>query len=137
MSRKDQMSAQGQTRRTTDREAVTANKDFRSKQRNAVKKVDADESTSEEFGRINNVNIINGPQPFLHRFYINGSEVVLEIDSGAAASLLSETCFNKFGVLLSEASMQLHSYGSVAIPVLGEAKLDVVYGPKRVMHNFS
>ena len=101
-----------------------------------MKKVDADESTSEEFGRINNVNIINGPQPFLHRFYINGSEVVLEIDSGAAASLLSETCFNKFGVLLSEASMQLHSYGSVAIPVLGEAKLDVVYGPKRVMHNF-
>ena len=60
---------------------------------------------------------------------LNEKSLSMEVDTGAAVSLVSETTYhNLFGDLpLTPSSVQLHTYSGEALPVLGETKVKVQY----------
>ena len=64
---------------------------------------------------------------------LDGNPCDLEVDTGAAVSILSEKRVNKVlpGAQLQKTSVSLHTYTSQRIPVKGKLEVEVQYGQQR------
>lgn len=68
-------------------------------------------------------------RPFSVDFEINAVHVLMQIDTGAAVSIISETVYERsFSyVLLEDASVKLKTYTGQPIPVRGQFMAEVTY----------
>ena len=75
-----------------------------------------------------NVSSQSSP-PVLIDLQLNGKNVVMELDTGAAMSLISQSTYDKFfsNVKLHPSDIILRTYTSQAIIVLGQFDVDVIY----------
>ncbi len=64
---------------------------------------------------------------------INGRDVTMELDTGAAVSLVSEMMFQSLwpDVSLQQASVRLQTYSGDPLPVLGQVEVEVKYGKQQ------
>ncbi len=93
---------------------------------------ESSEGSSEEEGNygLYAINSSSKPQPYRTSLVINGKSVLMEIDTGASLTLVSEhtfwDCWPKLN--LAPSGITLHSYPGESIPVMGTVKVSVEYG---------
>ena len=90
------------------------------------------EEDSEEPGVWSVVNAVGnrGPAPWMVDVAINGREVVMELDTGAARTLLSQATVDACGLHLAEVkppSMGLRTYPGERIKTVGESRVEVCH----------
>lgn len=95
-----------------------------------------DDCTEEE-SAIDNVSVfaVGTPQvrPIVVKIVVNGTTIEMEVDTGAAVSLVSERTWKQIRgqVKLRKADVVLRAYNHMRLKVLGEAELQVQYGGRR------
>ena len=74
-------------------------------------------------------------QPILIHLKLNGKPTTLELDTGAAVSLMSKTAYQRLlpRTPLKPSTTHLTTYLGKRIPLAGEAKVEVSYGSQREM----
>jgi len=68
-------------------------------------------------------------RPITVQLHINGTPLTMEVDTGAAVSIISAQTHKKFfpKASLQQTSIKLRTYMDEAMPVLGELAVDVTY----------
>ena len=61
---------------------------------------------------------------------INAKPTVMEIDTGAAVSIMAETNFNEIAAKLNESPMNLRTYSGEKLNAVGETMCNVEYAGK-------
>ena len=91
----------------------------------------SDDSDAEEF-RLHTLNAQTS-QPIMVTLQVEGVSLPMELDTGAAYSVISETTYHsKFSeVKLRRSDILLKSYTAERIPVLGQLNVHVHYGDQR------
>lgn len=92
----------------------------------------------EEQCSFNMFNIRGQPraQPIYATVKVNGKELNMEVDTGASASVISQTTFNRLwssggAPAMEETSIRLRTYTGECIPLAGAIKVDIVYQEQR------
>eukprot|EP00731_Ephydatia_muelleri_P039008 Em1040g1a len=95
------------------------------------------DDSAEEESAIDNVSVfaVGTPQvrPIVVKIAVNGTTIEMEVDTGAAVSLVSERTWKQIRgqVKLRKADVVLRAYNHMRLKVLGEAELQVQYGGRR------
>ena len=95
------------------------------------------DDSAEEESAIDNVSVfsVGAPQvrPIVVKIAVNGTTIEMEVDTGAAVSLVSERTWKQIRgqVKLQKADVVLRAYNHMRLKVLGEAELQVQYGGRR------
>ena len=71
----------------------------------------------------------NSASPIQVELYINGKPLTMEVNIGAAISIVSEQQLNRLQpqIQVSKSNVVLHTYTSEIIPMLDEIQLNVTY----------
>ncbi len=93
---------------------------------------DHQDLSEEELGLFN-VDMVNGTSPPISvTMLINGKPVKMMVDTGAAVTQLSQDIFDTLdNVAFEEADLNLATYTSETISLLGKSKVEVQYGNKK------
>ena len=95
------------------------------------------DDSAEEESAIDNVSVFavgtSQVRPILIKIAVNGTTIEMEVDTGAAVSLVSERTWMQIRgqVKLQKADVVLRAYNHMRLKVLGEAELQVQYGGRR------
>ena len=95
------------------------------------------DDSAEEESAIDNISVFavgtSQVRPILIKIAVNGTTIEMEVDTGAAVSLVSERTWMQIRgqVKLQKADVVLRAYNHMRLKVLGEAELQVQYGGRR------
>ena len=97
--------------------------------KNNVKTVEPTDSTDTEEYPLYQLTETSGSKPIELKVEVQGKIIPMELDTGAAMSLLSEETYQKFfsGISLQQSTVKLKSYSGEDIPVLGQMDVLVKY----------
>ena len=95
------------------------------------------EDSAGEDSAVDNVSVFAVGTPLVHpivvKVAVNGTTIEMEVENGAAVSLVSERSWKQIRgqVKLRKAEVVLRAYNHMRLKVLGEAELQVQYGSRR------
>ena len=90
-----------------------------------------DEASSEDIGvfKLYANSVRSAPPPVVVEVVLNGKRVTMEVDTGAAVSLISEYTYRKYlrAVPLAPTDLQLHTYTDEKLEVQGKCSVSIEY----------
>ena len=94
-----------------------------------VKTVEPSDTSSVEEYPLHQLTENSGSNPIELSVDVQGETISMELDTGAAVSLISEGTYNQFfsDVSLKKSTVKLKSYSGEDIPVLGQMEVFVKY----------
>ena len=90
-----------------------------------LKLLQADDEEAEQMLQ----HIPSGSKPFQLTLVVEGKEVIMELDTGAGVSLVSEETYQRYwpGRALQHSTVRLRTYTGESLEVLGEMEVKVVH----------